>query len=535
MAKPTRLPEPTAGQSLWVRRGIERINQLTHNSRWTESLAIFAVTVIAYELLWLLQFHYEPITRVSLGLVLLAVIVTAAFRGGLRPGLTIALLSNIYLFLAFSGEGRDVTPIDQLLRSEWLIIILFFGPALVVGYLSERVVMLLARERAARELAEQEQIRLTTILQQLPVGVVIADARSGEVVFGNQYMEQLLGHSSVGNNVSSVEQPNGNKLGRISRHEAHNELPTLPLEEWPLKQVIAGQILQNEEYAYVHAGHEHILRVSGTPIFNAHNQIAAGVVIIDDITDEKQVQQRKDDFLSMVSHELKTPLTSLKVYTQLASRQLEQATGNSAPAAGTLEKINNQADKLTQTITDMLILARAQSGRLEYRYVRSDVMKLASSVVEDLRPTAPHHALHLDGQCPKPVELDEERMAQVLVNLINNAIKYSPQADTINIHVREQDDGVIISVQDFGIGIKKRDQNRIFDRFFQAPDASGRTYPGLGVGLYLCAEIVEHHHGRIWLSSEIDKGSTFYVWLPFRQSGKKNGSDASTKPPAAAT
>lgn len=450
---------------------------------------------------------------------MMVVIVVSAFRSGLRPALAVALIANLYTFFAFSAPYRNVEPLINLLRGEWLIIIFYFGPALIVGYLSERVVMLLGRERAAREMAEQEQMRLTTILQQLPVGVVIAEASTGEVIFGNQYLEQLLGHTSVGNNISTEVQPNGAIIGHLSRPNDVNSSPMpVPLEEWPLKQVIEGQVLQNEEYAYTHEGHDHVLRVSGAPIYNTHNTIAAGVVIIDDITEEKELQQRKDDFLSMVSHELKTPLTSLKMYVQLASRQLANASSDlDRQVIRSLDKANMQADKVTQTISDMLTLAKAQSGKLEYRFEQTDLFKLVQITISDLQATYSTHTLKLTGRSVGLVEVDADRLGQVIINLVTNAIKYSPQADSVIVSVTEDKGQATISVQDFGIGIKASEQNRIFERFYQSTDKSGRTSSGLGVGLYLCAEIIKQHGGKIWLTSQPGKGSTFYVAIPFKQ------------------
>ncbi len=480
--------------------------------QWVNALLLVALVVVIHELLWQFDVYYDVITKNTLGLTLLVVIVVAAFRNGLWPAVIVALISNAYLFFAFTSPGRNLESFGNLASGEWLIIILFLGPAIIVGYLKEQVNKLLLSERQSRSMAESERNRLTTILEQLPVGVVIADAANGKVMFGNQYLEQLLGHPSIGSSVTEAS-VDGSSVGDISRVKT-DATTTLPLQEWPLRQVLEGQSLQNEEYSYTHDGHTHIFRVSGTPIYNANQKVTAGVVIIDDITKEKELEQRKDDFASMVSHELKTPLTSLKMYIQLVNRLLEPSADPAVSKA--LEKANNQTDKLTQLINDMLALSRIQSDKLEYRFESLDSYALVNEIVEDLQAAFPDQILHLAGQAGQYISADQYRLGQVVINLITNAIKYAPDSNDVFITVEQRDDEVIMSVKDFGIGIAPGEQERIFERFYQAPNKNS-TYPGLGIGLYLSAEIVKHHGGRLWVDSVIGQGSTFYMAIPAHQ------------------
>jgi PAS domain S-box-containing protein len=442
---------------------------LKTHTQWTNSLILMSIAIIGYELLWQSGFYYEVITKNTFGLVMLTVIVVAGFRYGLRPALLMAIMANAYTYFAYAAPGRNIATINSLMNGEWFIVIVFFGPAIVVGYLRERVNELLARERLARSQAEQEQVRLTTILEQLPVGVVIADAASGNVIFGNQYLEQLLGHSS-----SNTEQEPGRRR--------------VPLEEWPLKQVLQGQTLSNEEYSYIHNGHSHVLRINGTPIYYQGN-ITAGAVIIDDVTNEKELEQRKDDFLSMVSHELKTPLTSLKMYLQLAAKQL----GEIGPTpARSLAKAEAQADKLNQLVNDMLVLARTQANKMEYRFEVVDLHQFAKQIIDDVQPNYPNHRLLLQGKKHLSVLADCDRLGQVVINLIANAVKYAPEADKVIITTDQYQSRARLSVQDFGIGIDPAEQKRIFERFYQTATSSN---PGLGIGLYLATEIVKSPHG----------------------------------------
>jgi PAS domain S-box-containing protein len=465
----------------------------TTHPEWVNSLSIMCIVIISYEVLWQTGFYYDLITKNTFGLVVLVAIMVAAFRYGMRPGIVVAIIANAYTFFAYTAPGRHVATLDSLIQGEWFIAIIFFGPAIMVGYLRSRVNELLAKERHARSQAEQEQIRLTTILEQLPVGVVIADATTGNILFGNQYLDQLLTH---------VPHPATSK-----------DLPSLPLEEWPLKQVLEGQTLSNEEYSYLHNGHSHVMRINGSPIYYQNN-ITAGVVIIDDITNEKEIEQRKDDFLSMVSHELKTPLTSLKMYLQLASRQLGSI--DEVPAKS-LAKAESQADKLNQLINDMLVLARTQVDKMTYRLEFIDLSQLVDEAVDDIQATNPRHRVTVKNRIKLMVQADKDRLSQVIINLVTNAIKYSPDAHEVIINLSQQDNQALLSVQDFGIGIDNREQEHIFERFYQADHKSGGKYSGLGIGLYLAAEIIKSHQGRIWVKSMKGKGSTFFVSLPLTQ------------------
>jgi PAS domain S-box-containing protein len=238
-----------------------------------------------------------------------------------------------------------------------------------------------------------------------------------------------------------------------------------------------------------------------------------------DISASKELDKRKDEFISMASHELKTPITSLKGFLGLLQRRLPIQADEKA--LHYLARMDAQVNKLTKLINDLLDLSKMQAGQLDYREERFDLDALVQEIVENVQETTQTHHLLLEGQTQAEVFGDHDRIGQVLINLLNNAIKYSPQADRVLIHVAKSQNMALVSVQDFGIGIAKEHQHKIFERFYQVTDAEEKTYPGLGIGLYISCEIVKRHGGQVWVESKKGKGATFHFTLSLTHEGKR--------------
>ena len=241
-----------------------------------------------------------------------------------------------------------------------------------------------------------------------------------------------------------------------------------------------------------------------------HTETCIGFVL--DISERKELDRRKDEFISMASHELKTPVTSLKGFLSLFQRRL--ATQDDEKALHYLARMDAQVQRLTKLVNDLLDVSKIQTGQLVYREECFDVDALVQEIVENVQGTTQTHHLLLEGQTQAEVFGDRDRIGQVLTNLLNNAIKYSPQADTVLVRVAKDHDQVVVSVQDFGIGIAKDHQNKIFERFCQVTDREEKTYPGLGIGLYISCEIVKRHGGQLWVESKKGEGATFHFTLP---------------------
>lgn len=234
--------------------------------------------------------------------------------------------------------------------------------------------------------------------------------------------------------------------------------------------------------------------------------------MIEDITRRKQLEQHKDDFMGIVSHELKTPVTSLKVYTQLLQEQFEAAKDKAS--ATMLNRMDNQINKLSLLIKDLLDTARIDTGTLQVAYQLFDLNTVLSDVVEDLSVTISSHCIIKKNNESYMIMGDAARTSQVIFNLISNAIKYSPNAQEIIIDTQENDGFVWCSIQDFGMGIEPENLPNIFEKYFRINNKRLGTYPGLGLGLFISAQIIRQQGGEIWAESEEGKGSTFWFRLP---------------------
>jgi PAS domain S-box-containing protein len=225
-----------------------------------------------------------------------------------------------------------------------------------------------------------------------------------------------------------------------------------------------------------------------------------------DVDDQKRLERQKDDFIGIASHELKTPVTSLKGYTQVLQVMAQRS--NQPKYVDLLSKMDAQLNKLTDLIGDLLDVTKIETGRLHFNLTEFDFDMLVDDVVESLQLTTEKHTLIREGKTKKNIYGDRDRIEQVMNNLISNAIKYSPHSKKIMIFSSVRKDLIEFCVQDFGIGIPKDKQEKVLS----GPNT--HTFPGLGLGLYISSEIVKRLDGRIWVNSNAGKGSTFCFSLP---------------------
>jgi two-component system CheB/CheR fusion protein len=237
-----------------------------------------------------------------------------------------------------------------------------------------------------------------------------------------------------------------------------------------------------------------------------------------DIQKIKEEEQRKEDFLKMVSHELKTPVTSIKGYVQLLLTMLEEKDKVPAiPLKTSLGRIDSQVLRLTRLITEMLDLSRIEAGKLELQQTTFSLNALVEETVQDVLHTSPTHTINIQHDLGCSIEGDEDRIGQVLINFLNNAIKYSPAQSQVDVHVHKAGENLVaVSVKDTGIGIEKKDQQKIFERFYRVGGESELSYSGFGIGLFIANEIIQRHDGYIIVNSEKGQGSTFTFFLPVK-------------------
>jgi PAS domain S-box-containing protein len=227
-----------------------------------------------------------------------------------------------------------------------------------------------------------------------------------------------------------------------------------------------------------------------------------------DITQRKNLENQKEEFMSIASHELKTPITSLKVFTEILERDFLRK--GDKHTAKLLRKMDMQIDKLTKLISDLLDITRIGEGKLIFRKDRFDFNLLVMEIVEEVQRTTPKHKIVVELSPTRRITGDRDRYGQVMTNFLTNAIKYSPKADRIIVRAIIKEKNLIFSVQDFGIGIVGEKHSQVFERFFRIHNDVPKTFPGLGLGLHISSEIIKRQGGKIWLESKKGQGSTFF-------------------------
>lgn len=232
----------------------------------------------------------------------------------------------------------------------------------------------------------------------------------------------------------------------------------------------------------------------------------------EELRQSKIINEQKTEFISIASHELKTPVTIIKAYAQLALAAGKEH--GSTLMQSYLSKIETQSTKLTFLIQQLLDVSKIESGKFEYRMEQVDLDAYLHETLAQIKHTIPNHQLSIDLTCDREMKLDKLRIEQVLSNIIGNAAKYSPKDSTITLRSYcGEDNLVVISVTDSGIGISRENLEKIFDKFFRDSEVI-RKYPGLGMGLYISSKIVHGHGGRIWAESSVGNGATFCFSLP---------------------
>jgi PAS domain S-box-containing protein len=367
----------------------------------------------------------------------------------------------------------------------------------------------LADASAGRKAAE-EKVRVSEhlyrhLFEASTDGILVVDPATQVIIEANQVVAELLG--------ATLAQLIGRNLLQIGLFPAQESAEAVwrEMEEQQLARREALEIpVGNGKARYVEfVGNR--FRVNSHEIIQCH---------LRDITDRKraeeaqrQLEARKDAFISMASHELRTPVTSLKAFTQVLQRRLQKQPDTDPQVLQVLDRIDEQINRQTRLISDLLDLSKMQAGYLALHETWFDLDGLVRETLDTVQPTTQTHTLRLKGATHAEVYGDRERLGQALINLLTNAIKYSPRADSVLVTLRSDHEWAEVAVRDFGIGIAPKDQKRIFERFYQVDDPHTSTYPGLGIGLYIAWTIMERHNGRLWVESSVGKGSTFHCGL----------------------
>ncbi len=424
-------------------------------------------------------------------------IIYFAFRDGVSGGIIVSLLTMAYYGYIIYSRQYEGDRLVSSIETSALLGVLYFFLAGTIGWLKQTIDTLIEQEANAKK-------RLEAIVEQLPVGIIICDA-NGNYTNVNKQVERILG----------IPVPLGSVAGMtpLVRGE-FNGRPISSQHSQLYRVLSSGKAVIDEEFMIErNDGRKVYVKASAAPIHNRKGKIFAAACLFSDITPQKELEVRKDDFVNMASHELKTPITSLKLY--IDSLQIRMKDSKDERLLKTLSSIKYQTERLQKLVADLLDVSRLQTGKLQFTKEPFDLDALLLETIEQLQGTT-RQEIQYKGKEKLMIDGDKFRIYQVLTNLITNALKYSGESREIQVRLQRVGGKAVVSVKDFGIGIEKDQQKKIFERLYQVMDDTEKTFPGFGMGLYISKEIVRRHRGSIWVESERGKGSTFYFNLPLK-------------------
>lgn len=357
----------------------------------------------------------------------------------------------------------------------------------------------------ARQSFEQTAGELEAVINSIPDGVIISDQNG--IKKANKQAVKILGFNSekdIYKNISLL-------INKLDLRHSDNE-KKITYKNSALAQALSGKkIVYEAVITNQLTRQKQSIRAAAAPIYNGR-EIKGAVAVVTDITDRKRLESQKDEFIGIASHELKTPVTSIKAYTQVLKYKFQQQ--GDLESATQLSKMDAQLNKLTNLIGDLLDVTKIEAGKLRFEKNMFDFDELVNEVTELMQLTTNRHKIILKCNTNQNIVGDRERTGQVLTNLISNAIKYSPRSKKICVTGSTDNNFVYVSVKDFGIGMSKVSQMKVFDRFYRVSGPNNQSFPGLGLGLYISAEIIKRLGGTIWVESTKGRGSTFSFSLP---------------------
>jgi two-component system CheB/CheR fusion protein len=364
---------------------------------------------------------------------------------------------------------------------------------------SEEIILLAIKDITDKKLfnASFEADR-KTVLENIPSAVIISDAEH-KITYCNKKAEHILNKkvkSIIGNNILKVF--------------PKNVIPDF--QKQYLKIAATNTPAVFEQYY-------HPLTIwLQVRVFPSQTGMS---IYLDDISrriqTEKHLEElskQKDEFIGIASHELKTPVTSIKGYTQILKIRFAQE--KNMRAVEMLTRMDRQIDKLTFLINDLLDVTKIEGGKFQFHRSYFDFNELVAEIAEEIQQTTSAHTIITKLALTSKIYGDKERIGQVITNFLSNAIKYSPNSAQIILTTLKEARRITLCVQDFGIGISKEKQEKVFDRFFRVSGSKEDTFPGLGLGLFISAEIIKRHNGTVSVKSIKNKGSTFCFSLPVK-------------------
>jgi len=359
-------------------------------------------------------------------------------------------------------------------------------------------VILRNRNMAERKIAEEKSAKLAAIIESSD-DAIISKTLDSVITSWNDSAQRIFGYTA----------------DEIIGETIYKLIPPDRLEEEPqiLSRIKSGERVEHFETRRLTKDGQLIdVSVTVSPLKDLEGNIIGLSKIARDITEQKLNETRKSDFIAMVSHELKTPLTSLNILLQVVGTKLKN--NEDGFLATAMQKANIQVKRMTDMINGFLNVSRLESGKILIDKRTFQLDELLAEVIDEANLAGSMHRISFEPERPVSITADRDRISSVISNLIGNAVKYAPGGTGIEINCVVDNGKVVVSVKDEGPGIKPRDIERIFDRYYRVDADHTKHVAGFGIGLYLSAEIIHLHGGNIWVESESGRGATFYFSLP---------------------
>lgn len=422
------------------------------------------------------------------------------------------LAVGVALLISFVLSQGLTRPIENM-RQQALRISegVYNYPAEVYGYdelgeLTMTINELAVKVKDAQESTESERQRLDGILRHMTDGVIGTDQR-GRVLLVNDRALQLL-------NIRQ-EQAIGHSILRLLNIES--------------KIALKGLLQKDTEVMINHSdkGVDSILKGEFSIIRRETGFVTGVVCVLTDVTEQEKTEQEQRDFVSNVSHELRTPLTSIKSYSEALS---DGAWRDEKIAPQFLDVIQSESNRMIRMIANLLDLSKMDGGQITLQTDYVDLKRIINHILDRLVFTLEsdsnagnYHFVREFTTRDIYVDIDQDRMTQVIDNILNNAVKYSPDGGTITVKIEDNHRSVIVRITDEGLGISKQDAEKLFDRFYRVDKARSREQGGSGLGLAISKEVIELHGGSIWVDSVEGEGSTFNFELPYTEFTELDG------------
>ena len=386
------------------------------------------------------------------------------------------------------------------------------------------------QKHAEQEAAKQAEY-LQAIFEAITDGILISD-RDGSIIRENSAARMLLGIDST---ILSIAHLLDQTNHMLPLRDATGQ--SISSEALPTTRALKGERVTGEHAVDVWVqtlhGTEVALSVTAAPLHDESGDTIGSVSVYRDVTERLRLleevragERQKDEFLGIVAHELRTPVTSAKINVQLVARKLSRFHSDADQIEVVLplliqllERSMGAMDRLNRLVNDLLDVSRIQSGQLDLRPAPTDIVSLVQEVVQELQESAPERMIIVTvPQEPVQMTIDGDRITQVILNYLNNALKYTPNSAPIEVVLTQDEEYIRVAVRDQGPGLTPEQQVRLFERFYRVEGINHQqgSVIGLGLGLYICWTIIERHGGKVGVESTKGEGSTFWFTLPFK-------------------